>query len=136
MQLVSVAVEGFRSLAEVPSLKVASPTLLSGHNDAGKSALLDAIRFLLNDLPLQERDRTYCSAEDGGEQPLVDDVGTIRRVEKTSVTGTFELSREEMTELGAASPVIVRRISRDGEAAVFEIEADVPVDEVKSRVVV
>lgn len=129
MKLVSVAVEGFRSLAEVPSLNVASPTLLSGHNDAGKSALLDAIRFLLNDMSLQDRDRTYCSAESGDDQPVFDDTGSVRRVETTAVTGTFELSLAEMTELGMASPVLLRRICRDGDAVVFEILTDVPADE-------
>lgn len=130
VQLVSLAVEGFRSLADVRSLNVESPTLLSGHNDAGKSALLDAIRFLLNDLTLQDRDRTYCSADNGDDdQPLVDDAGNVRRVETTAVTGTFELSHEEMTELGMASPVRLRRICRDGGGAVFEVLTDVPADE-------
>lgn len=130
MQLVSVAVEGFRSLADVESLSIESPTLLSGHNDAGKSALLDAIRFLLNDLTLQDRDRTYCSAESGDDdRPLADGAGNVRRVETTAVTGTFELSLEEMTELGMASPVQLRRVCRAGGAAVFEILTDVPADE-------
>ena len=92
--------------------------------------MLDAIRFLLNDLALQDRDRTYCSADNGDDdQPLVDDAGNVRRVETTAVTGTFELSLEEMTELGMGSPVWLRRICRDGGSAVFEILTDVPADE-------
>lgn len=129
MQLITVAVEGFRSLADVPSLRISSPTLLSGHNDAGKTALLDAIRFLLNDLPMRDRDRTYCSAENGDDQPLLDDDGNVRRVETTVVVGTFELSVSEMTEFGASSPVLLRRISRNGGAAVYEMLTDVPADE-------
>lgn len=98
MQLEKVAVEGFRSLADVPSLQVASPTLLSGHNDAGKTALLDALRFLLGNVTLQDRERTYCSAETGSDvgEPLLDEAGNVRRVETTSVTGTFTLSTAEM----------------------------------------
>lgn len=131
MKLVCIAVEGFRSLADVRSLNIASPTLLSGHNDAGKSALLDAIRFLLNDLALQERDRTYSSAEDGDDdgQALVDEAGSVRRVETTAVTGTFELSLDEMTQLGMSSPLQLRRICRNGHAAAFEILTDVPADD-------
>lgn len=130
MQVVSVAVEGFRSLEDVVSLSVESPTLLSGHNDAGKSALLDALRFLLNDLTLQDRDRTYCSADTGDDdEPLVDESGNVRRVETTAVTGTFELSLAEMTELGMASPVLLRRIRRGAETVVYEIMTDVPTDE-------
>jgi len=130
VQLVNVGVRGFRSLADVPALAVASPTLLSGHNDAGKSALLDAIRFLLNDLQLTERDRTYCSAApDSGDASLRNADGTVQRVETTVVTGTFELSVEEMAALGIASPVSLRRISRNGDAAMYERLGDVPADE-------
>lgn len=131
MQLEKVAVEGFRSLADVPSLQVASPTLLSGHNDAGKTALLDALRFLLGNLTLQDRDRTYCSAETGSGdgEPLLDEASNVRRVETTSVTGTFTLSTAEMTTLGLSSPVLLRRIGGGNAPVGYELMTDVPADE-------
>lgn len=129
MQLVHITVKGFRSLEDVPSLSVNSPTLLSGHNDAGKTALLDALRFLLNDLTLQDRDRTYCSPENDDLPVVGEAAGGSRRVDMTVVEGTFELDVAEMTELGMGTPIQLRRIYRGAGPAEYQLMKDVPVDE-------
>jgi len=57
--LESVTIRGFRSIGAELTILVDSPTILAGHNDAGKSAVLDAIAFLLDETKLTDRDRTY-----------------------------------------------------------------------------
>ncbi|HUY49662.1 MAG TPA: AAA family ATPase [Streptosporangiaceae bacterium] len=48
MQLESFTVSGFRSMAQVADIPLRCPTILTGRNDSGKSATLDALAFLLN----------------------------------------------------------------------------------------
>jgi energy-coupling factor transporter ATP-binding protein EcfA2 len=99
-------------------LRIGSPTVLAGHNDAGKTAIIDAISFLLGSLKLDDSDRTYLRGvpEDQG-----DDV--IRRVDATWVEGTFEL-RDSEAHLGS-SPLRVRRIHRNG-STTLEVRKMVP----------
>ncbi|WP_426623939.1 AAA family ATPase [Leifsonia sp. McL0607] len=59
MKLTSVSIAGFRSVESMVDLQVGSPTVLAGHNDAGKTAIIDAISFLLGSLKLDDSDRTY-----------------------------------------------------------------------------
>lgn len=82
MLLNSVIIQGFRSIESSLDIPVGSPTILAGHNDAGKSAVIDAVAFLLDALELTPRDRTY-------GDPGVD--GTPTRVDETSVEGVFDL---------------------------------------------
>ena len=126
MKLDSVSVHGFRSVAALDGLAVGRPTLLTGHNDAGKSAILEAVRFLLNDTVLGEDDRTYEAVTPTPGQPTP-------RVSGTWVEGDFALSAVEQAELTLESSVKIRRISRDGSAAVFQILAAVP-DEPRLRI--
>lgn len=63
VQLHTITILGFRSIAHLNGLTLGSPTLLTGHNDAGKSALLEAIRFLLNEYELTDRDPTFAMGE-------------------------------------------------------------------------
>lgn len=105
MQLIEFRVEGFRSLARVGPIRVGLPTVLVGHNDAGKSACLAALQFLLGQGTLRDADRTLVVGEvDRQEQP--------DRVDQTWVEGTFELSAEEQVELSMGGTVRIRRISR------------------------
>ncbi|TDW29194.1 AAA family ATPase [Cryobacterium psychrophilum] len=96
MKLTRIAIEGFRSIADLPELGIGAPTLLTGHNDAGKSSILDAIRFLLNDYALLERDRTYVANQEEG----LEENQSGRRVPQSWVEGVFALSEVEQTELG------------------------------------
>lgn len=98
---------------------VDSPTILAGHNDAGKSAVLDAIAFLLDETKLTDRDRTY-----GPPGPD----GAPTRVSETIVEGDFRIRPEEEAELGRTGTIKLRRAYREAGTA-FEMLAAVPVDE-------
>lgn len=119
MLLNSVAICGFRSIESILTINVGSPTILAGHNDSGKSAVIDAIAFLLDGLKLTDRDRTY-----GAPGPD----GSPTRVTETSVEGTFELNADERTLLSLPSAVRIRRIYRESGTA-LEVLAAVPVNE-------
>jgi putative ATP-dependent endonuclease of OLD family len=125
VQLQSVSIKGFRSIRDLPSLALGSPTVLAGHNDAGKSAIIHAILFLLDSYSLTESDRTYVSKSDGTVSPALN--GVIERVPETYVAGTFGLNEEEASEYGT-SPLQVRRIARAGAKPILEVLRSVPED--------
>jgi energy-coupling factor transporter ATP-binding protein EcfA2 len=99
----SFSVSGFRSLTEVAGVPVSKPTILAGHNDGGKSALLDALAFLLGVRSLSEDDRTYLTTGTGGEP------GSPVRCESTSVSGTFTLDPYEQEQFDLPEQVQLRR---------------------------
>lgn len=119
MLLESVTISGFRSIGSELTVKVDSPTILAGHNDAGKSAVLDAIAFLLDENKLTDRDRTY-----GDPGPD----GMLPRVPETTVEGSFRIRPEEEESLGQSGSIKLRRSFRDTGTA-FEMLATVPSDE-------
>ena len=121
MKLTNVSIAGFRSVESMTGLPIGSPTVLAGHNDAGKTAIIDAISFLLGSLKLDDSDRTYLRASES-EEPHNNEV---RRVEETWVEGTFELRNTE-AELGP-SPLRIRRMHRNGSTA-LEVLKMVPAD--------
>lgn len=118
MQLDTVRIEGFRSIESSLEITVASPTVLAGRNDAGKTALLDAVQFLLDASALTERDRTY-----GPSGPD----GAPTRVSETIVEGAFVLSTQERVDLGLPKVIRLRRTYRDS-GTVLELLTDVPLD--------
>jgi energy-coupling factor transporter ATP-binding protein EcfA2 len=123
MKLDVISIQGFRSIGELRDLKVGSPTLLAGHNDAGKSAILDAIRFLLNDYSLTERDPTFATLTSG--ETL--DAGQLApRVDLTATEGTFTLSVQEVSDLNTASEIRIRRTSRGGAPSTYEVMSLIP----------
>jgi putative ATP-dependent endonuclease of OLD family len=123
VKLMSVSVAGFRSIAELSELAIGAPTLVTGHNDAGKTALLDAVRFLLGDYTLLDRDRTFVYDDEPGVTSEF-----AQRVDETSVTGRFELSDDEQTQLGLTSPVMMRRVSLEGASPNYEVLVELPDD--------
>jgi putative ATP-dependent endonuclease of OLD family len=125
VKLSKVSIAGFRSIELLPELTLGSPTVLAGHNDAGKSAIIHAILFLLDGYAITESDRTYVSADDGTVEAAAD--GTIERVAETFVSGLFKLDEDE-AELFGAPFVEVRRIARGGTKPIFEILRSVPAD--------
>jgi putative ATP-dependent endonuclease of OLD family len=144
VNLERLAVSGFRSLAVVPALPVGSPTLLTGHNDAGKTALLDATAFLLGQYTLGDRDRTYLEpasrpgtrpAERTGDwpaetmEPTEPTSVSAQRVEQTVVEGHFSLSQAEQDDLGVDATVRLRRRSVPGQSPVVERWCSVPAQE-------
>ena len=119
MLLDKITIRGFRSIESDLTVSVGSPTILAGHNDAGKSAVMDAIAFLLDAIKLTERDRTY--GEPGPD-------GVPSRVSETVVEGEFSLRPEEEELLGLPRRVRIRRAYRESGTA-LEILTAVAVDE-------
>ena len=99
MRLLSFSVSGFRSLAEVNEVPISSPTIVAGHNDSGKSALLSALGFLLGDVSVEEEDRSYLSDD------------PTNRCESAAVEGLFELDVWEQGEFCLPGQVRIRRVS-------------------------
>jgi putative ATP-dependent endonuclease of the OLD family len=125
MKLMSVSITGFRSIERLERLEIGSPTVLAGHNDAGKSAIIDAILFVLGEHTLSDGDRTYLRRADGTVRPSD---GGVARVDETSVIADFELRAAEAEQFGSRT-LRVRRISRGlGTAAVLEVEQAVADD--------
>jgi putative ATP-dependent endonuclease of OLD family len=61
------SVSGFRSLTDVREIPVSSPTIIAGHNDGGKTALLDSLAFLLGEGTVEEQDPSlsdWCETQD------------------------------------------------------------------------
>ncbi|MEV7267827.1 TOPRIM nucleotidyl transferase/hydrolase domain-containing protein [Micromonospora aurantiaca] len=131
MQLVSISVHGFRSLQDVGPIPIRRPTLLTGHNDSGKSATIDALAFLLGASPLAEEDRTFEATRTGGGEtgPSSDAPGSVRRVEATWVEGEFRLSDQEQADLTLPGTILMRRISGHELGPRLELLVDAPVDE-------
>lgn len=130
MQLTCMSVCGFRSLQDVGPIPIRRPTILTGHNDSGKSASIDAIAFLLGAYQLTDEDRTYASA------PQVSDADNVteyhepdRRVESTWVEGVFHLSDQEQTDLELPATVRIRRVHIPERSARLELLVEAPVDE-------
>ncbi|MEU7512082.1 AAA family ATPase [Streptomyces sp. NPDC042898] len=119
-----MSVEGFRSLTSVRNVPIRSQTVVTGQNDGGKSALLDALDFLISGKPIFEHDVSYLSAGDFDE-----DESQLPRMDQAIVTGLFNLSRRECEELNLPNSVeIRRRYALDGSTAV-EIRRQVCEDE-------
>jgi energy-coupling factor transporter ATP-binding protein EcfA2 len=119
----SFSVSGFRSLTEVEDIPVSKPTILAGHNDGGKSALLDALAFLLGKRSLSEADRTYLASADGSG------LRAPGRCESTNVSGMFTLAPYEQDQFGLPPQVKLRRTGGEDLVTRLEIWGSVPDDE-------
>ncbi|MFJ4031547.1 ATP-dependent nuclease [Streptomyces griseoluteus] len=119
MYLTRFSARGFRSLASIEDIPVSSPTILAGHNDGGKSAVLTALAFLLGEHRLTGEDRTYEQAEGsaGG-----------RRCSTTSVEGDFRLDAVEQSATGLPQTVRIRRISEEGQPPQWQFFGSRPAD--------
>lgn len=124
MQLEAFRVTGFRSLADIDEVPVRSPTILTGTNDGGKTAVLHALRFLLGGPPPPAEDRTWAREGDVPSEGL-DDVG---RYAETCVTGRFALDDDEQEQLGLPAEVHLRRRVGDRVPATYEVLLSVPED--------
>ncbi|MET8330069.1 AAA family ATPase [Streptomyces sp. NPDC005181] len=123
MQLNSFSVSGFRSLTEVADIPVSKPTILAGHNDGGKSALLDALAFLLGVRTLSEDDRSYLATDAVGEH------ASPVRCENTSVWGTFTLDAFEQEHFDLPEEVQLQRRAGEDLAPRLEIWGPLPDDD-------
>ncbi|WP_446210794.1 AAA family ATPase [Micromonospora sp. IBSANI012] len=107
-------------------IEITRPTILVGHNDSGKTALLDSIAYLLDSYTLGEEDRTYLREPSDPASSGVN--GRSARVEATTVTGEFVLSLQEQEESGLSERVRIRRQATADDQGRYEIEAKVPED--------
>lgn len=123
MHLNSFSVSGFRSLQDISDIPVSKPTILAGHNDGGKSAVLDALGFLVGSLKLVEEDRSYLSSSDSGEG------GTVRRCSETFVTGEFTLDEWEQDTFDLPPVLRIRRWADENLLPKWEIWGPLPDDE-------
>lgn len=119
MLLTRVMIQGFRSIEQRQAVEVGSPTILSGHNDAGKTAVLDAIAYLLDGYKLSERDRTFGPGRDDGGR---------ERVPLTMVEGEFELRAHEQEALQLSANATIRKV-RDEAGERLEVLRRTPADE-------
>ncbi|MBN6050731.1 hypothetical protein JYK22_02200, partial [Nonomuraea sp. RK-328] len=122
--LKSFSIRGFRSLMDVSSIPVSKPTILAGHNDGGKSAVLAALAFLLRDYTLEEDDRTYLLPPDGHAP-----VAELSRCGTTEVEGLFELDDWEQQAFSLPAEVRIRRCADEDQPARLECWTPVPHDE-------
>lgn len=122
VKLRSVSIAGFRSIRELIDLPLGSPTVLAGHNDAGKSTIIHAILFLLDGYALTDADRTYADCNGGA-----DSSGPVERVPETYVSGRFDLNEVEAEDFGSSS-LNLRRMARQGMKPVLEVVRSVPAD--------
>jgi putative ATP-dependent endonuclease of the OLD family len=119
MQLESFSTLGFRSMAGVADIPLRSPTILTGRNDSGKSATLDALAFLLNERTMTETDfrPSATSGEGDGEPSII-------------VTGQFTLTDDDRQATGLPAIVKLRRVAtREPGQATYEVERQVPQDQ-------
>lgn len=115
MQICDVSVEGFRCLAEIKQVPVLRQTVLTGQNEGGKTALLDALAFLLEGTALSERDLTYLGE---GE---AEDADAPARVAQAVVEGSFALRPQEQEVLGLPEHVRIRRRYRPEAGSFLEV---------------
>ncbi|MFH0178295.1 ATP-dependent endonuclease [Streptomyces cacaoi] len=125
MQICDVRVEGFRSLVDLPSIPIESQTVVTGQNDGGKTALLDALDFLLSGKELTEYDLSYVGASDLGDEGTVD----VARAPQVVVTGTFHLSGEEREGFQLSERVEIRRRYAPNHSVSLEVKMLVCEDE-------
>lgn len=125
MQLTGLSVTNFRSLAHVPDIPIRKQTILTGHNDCGKTATLDALAFLLGERQIQDSDVSHFAIGDI-ERSALPALGDCEQSRVVTVEGKFEISPAEAKLLNASSPVRVRRRFVEGEGAHLEWEARVP----------
>lgn len=124
MQIETFKVSGFRSLADIDDVPVRSPTILTGANDGGKTALLQALRFLLGGKQPTPEDRTW-GRED--EDPSCGLDGE-RHYNELCVTGRFSLDPDEQQSLGLPAEIELHRRVGATIPATYEILVSVPGD--------
>jgi putative ATP-dependent endonuclease of OLD family len=125
VELGGFTVRGFRSLADTAEIRVGRPTILTGANDGGKSAALQALRILLDGTPPTAEDYTFDSTGDEPQTP--NDQQPRRRMDTCTVTGRFTLSPAEQAELNLPGPeVAIRRVASPGSTPRCQVRLTVP----------
>ncbi|MFI2436881.1 ATP-dependent nuclease [Streptomyces sp. NPDC018693] len=123
MYLKNFSVNGFRSLRDVSNIPVSKPTILAGHNDGGKSALLDALSLLVGTRTMVPDDRSYIRSTDS------EDEDAFERCTETVVVGEFTLDGWEQQEFDLPSEVRLRRRIDAALDSSLEIWSSLPNDD-------
>lgn len=138
MKLLEVRIREFKSIWDSGPLKLdKSTTCLVGKNEAGKTALLDAI-YRLN--PILESDGNFDITDDYPRSTVEDysqDVETGRRSHATVITATFGLDPAEVATVtaqfgaGALSrpEVVLSKGYTKGKDGKCTLDVDVPISE-------
>ena len=126
MHLKNFTIRGFRSLTQVAEIPVSGPTILAGHNDGGKSAVLAALMFLVGKYKLVEDDRTYDAQgpNEGQAQQA-----RLQRCERTEVEGEFTLDGWEQRTFDVDESLRLRRSAGEDLISTWEIWGSIPDDE-------
>jgi energy-coupling factor transporter ATP-binding protein EcfA2 len=101
---------------KVEDIPISSPTIVAGHNDGGKTALLASLAFLLGQNDAAEEDRSYVEGPPGS------------RCESTDTEGLFELDEWEQETFHLPPVVKIRRFAND-ESSQWECWKSVPQDQ-------
>lgn len=131
MKLHSLKVEGFRRHFKTQIL-CSDATFLIGPNNAGKSSILKAIEYLLNDKKKISVEDFFCILNDDGENKQISDeiiiTGEFRNVPQDAINWRgfnkqrlFEYTTEEMDEKNSYS-IFYRKIYKPGQNAIIEIK--------------
>ncbi|MER6369466.1 AAA family ATPase [Streptomyces mirabilis] len=123
MYLKNFSVNGFRSLRDVSDIPVSKPTILAGHNDGGKSALLDALGLLLGTRSMIDDDRSYIRGTE------TEDEDAFERCTETVVVGEFALDDWEQQEFDLPVEVRLRRRIDASLDSSLEIWSSLPNDD-------
>ena len=122
MQLVEFCVQGVRCLTKLDAIPIARPTILTGPNDAGKTAAVLSLGFLLGrSLRIDDLTQINATTDDMEEQS--------REHAEAIVTGVFRLTQDEQYELGYSNGKVRLRRRYDGKKPSYEMRTSVPVDE-------
>ena len=118
MQICDIAIEGFRSLINVPSVPIKGQTIITGQNDGGKSALLDALEFLISGKEPSEHDMSYLTVmdnADSGQEPAIDYPELVRVFVEGGYRGYWssEWEGHAFAELGEVDPLVLVRRQHD-----------------------
>lgn len=121
IELEEYSVVGLKSLADVATIPVRKPTIITGANDGGKSTTLRALDFLLGGKPPALDDHSVLGPGADGAPAL--------REERIVVTGKFALQPEIAAELQLPTSIRLRRSSDPTGGARYEVQRSVPADE-------
>lgn len=118
IELEEYSVVGLKSLADVRSIPVRKPTIITGANDGGKSTTLRALEFLLGGKPPALVDHTVTGPGRNGADPL--------REERVIVTGRFVLQPRLAADLDLPTEIMLRRVSDATNGARYQVQRSVP----------
>jgi hypothetical protein len=123
MELLEFRASGIRCLGAIEWIPVASPTILTGANDGGKTSVLMSLAFLLTGRGLVDQDFTLLLPDESPTGPTSDG-----RYAECSTEGRFLLDDNELAELDLPKEVTFRRRSEAGGTIRLEVRKQVAAD--------